>query len=65
MCNMTMLVCLMNTIMYKNRTADQLNLFFIQTTKNVTHSLEDLGDKSLTIFVACNLLMMVMIEYKL
>ena len=52
MCNMTMLVCLMNTIMYKNRTADQLNLFFIQTTKNVTHSLEDLGDKSLTIFVA-------------
>ena len=51
MCNMTMLVCLMNTIMYKHRTVDQLNLFFIQTTKNVTHSLENLGDKSLTIFV--------------
>ena len=65
MCNMTMLVCLMNTIMYKNRTVDQLNLFFIQTTKNVTQSLENLGDKSLTIFVAWNLLMMVMIEYKL
>ena len=65
MCNMTMLVCLMNTIMYINRTADQLNLFFIQTTKNVTQSLENLGDKSLTIFVAWNLLMMVMIEYKL
>ena len=65
MCNMTMLVCLMNTIMYKHRTVDQLNLFFIQTTKNVTQSLENLGDKSLTIFVAWNLIMMVMIEYKL